>query len=435
MDTQLVIRGGKKLEGEVGVRGSKNSAPKLMIASLLTDSECIIQNIPLFQEIDITKELCELIGSTIAISPNHTLTIKTSEIKTSLVPELSRKNRIPILALGPLLHRNGVAEIPVLGGCPIGHRPINFHIEALNKMGVRVERREHSYYAETDAIHGAEIDFPMPSVGATENVILAAVRASGKTVIRNAAVEPEIINLIDMLTKMGADIICDQESRVITIEGVSRLSGATIKVIPDRSEIVSFATAALATEGNIQIPNIDPDPIRSFLRVVEEVGGKYKVKENGIEFFGEKPYRAVTVTTAPHPGFMTDWQQPFSVLLTQATGESILHETVYEDRLGYMKDLSRMGGNIVISDECLGGEECRFSGKTFNHSARISGPTSLRGTNVVARDLRAGMADIIAGLVAQGETIISGIDHIDRGYEKIDERLKDLGADITRIAI
>lgn len=432
MDAHFVIRGGKKLAGEVQVRGSKNSASKLMIASLLTDELCTLENIPFSQEIDITKELCELIGSKVSVAPDHCATMETREIKTSRVSEFSRKNRIPILALGPLLHRNGIAEIPVLGGCPIGHRPINFHIEALNQMGVRVERREHSYYAETDGIHGANIEFAVPSVGATENVILTAALAEGRTVINNAAVEPEIMNLIEMLMRMGADITCDFEKRNITIEGVPKLRGASIRVMPDRSEIVSFATAALVTEGDLVVRNIESDYMQSFLKAMRQAGGKCEEAGDGLRFFGKKPYRPVFVETAPHPGFMTDWQQPFCVLLTQAEGESIIHETVYEDRLGYTKDLRRMGANIEVSYECLEADSCRFHAHTFNHSARIIGPTALKAAENRVTDIRAGMADIIAALVAEGESVLTNIAHIDRGYEKIDERFRMLGAEIER---
>ncbi len=206
MTDKFLIKGGVPLEGSTIVRGSKNAATKLMIASLLTDAPCVIENIPLSAEIDITRELCEKIGSTVSFEDDHTIRIETPDIRTSRVPELSRKNRIPILALGPLLHRTGIAEVPVLGGCPIGHRPIDFHVAALRDMGVRIERREHSYYAEAAEIRGAHIAFPHPSVGATENVILAATRARGTTQIKNASVEPEILNLIDMLRMMGARI-------------------------------------------------------------------------------------------------------------------------------------------------------------------------------------------------------------------------------------
>lgn len=419
--------------GEIEIRGSKNAASKLMIASLLTNEPCVIENIPFSSEIDITRELCEHIGSEVVISENHTVHMVTPEIKTSVVPELSRKNRIPILAFGPLLHRKGFAEIPVLGGCYLGHRPINFHIEALSRMGVRIERREGSYYGEADHIVGNVIDFPYPSVGATENVLLTAVRASGVTHITNAAMEPEILNLIEMLSAMGADIALDQEARTIRIEGVSTLKGVRVRVIPDRNEIVSFATAALATDGRIYIRGVEHTSLDTFLSALRAIGGSAVVRSDGIEFFGKRPYKPMIIETGPHPGFMTDWQQPFCILLTQADGESILHETVYEDRFAYTKDLKRMGADIEVSDECLGSGLCRFRGATFNHSARVRGQTFLRGAEITMTDLRAGMAHMIAALAADGESLISGIGHVDRGYEKIDERLRTLGADIRRV--
>lgn len=435
MEEKFLIKGGRPLSGKIEIRGSKNAASKLMIATLLTDEPCVIENVPFLSEIDITRELCERIGSNVTISEDHTLCIATPEITTSLVPELSRKNRIPILAFGPLLHRKGFAEIPVLGGCYLGHRPINFHIEALHKMGVRIERREGSYYGEADRIVGNAIDFPYPSVGATENVLLTAVRAIGVTHIGNAAVEPEILNLIEMLNAMGADIALDQEARTIRIEGVSTLKGVRVRVIPDRNEIVSLAIAALATDGHIYIRGVEHTLLDTFLSAVRAIGGEVVVRPDGIEFFGKRPYKPIIIETGPHPGFMTDWQQPFCILLTQADGESIIHETVYEDRFAYTKDLKRMGADIEVSDECLGAGSCRFHGATFNHSVRVRGQTPLHGAEITMTDLRAGMAHIIAALSAQGESLISGIAHVERGYEKIDERLRMLGAEIQRVSV
>lgn len=421
------------MSGRVPVYGAKNAATKMMIASLLTNEACEIRNMPRINDIDITKELCEQIGSEVEIGEDRVCRVQTAEIKTSLVPELSRKNRLPILALGPLLHRKKVAEVPVLGGCPIGHRPVNLHVDALEQMGARIERREFSYYAEAEELHGADIQLAFPSVGATENILIAATLAKGETTIANAAIEPEIINLIQMLQAMGADITVDAEQRIMRIRGVDKLHGASADVMPDRVEIVSFATAALATEGDIFIPAINSSYIERFLEKVTELGGHYEEKDDGIRFWGKKPYKAVRVETQPHPGFLTDWQQPFCVLLTQAAGESIIHETLYEDRFGYTKDLATMGANIEISDDCPAESPCRFQKKGHAHVARITGPTHLVNGRLTVPDLRAGMAHIIAGLISEGETHIFGIDHIERGYERIDERLQILGADIQRI--
>lgn len=434
MAEKFLIKGGRQLRGEMEIRGSKNAASKLMIAALLTDEPCVIENIPFSSEIDITRELCERVGSHVEFYDDHTACLQTPEITTSVVAEMTRRNRVPILAFGPLLHRKGVAEVPVLGGDPIGHRPVNFHIEALNKMGIRIELRGHSYYAQANEIHGSVIELPYPSVGATENVLLTGVLAHGTTHITNAAVEPEIINLIEMLTAMGADIALDQEARTIRIEGVTKLHGVRVRVIPDRNEIVSFVAATLATEGRIFIRNINEDALGSFLSTLTAIGGKADIRPDGIEFWGKKPYQSTIIETAPHPGFMTDWQQPVCVLLTQAEGgESIVHETVYEDRLGYTKDLKRMGADIEVSDECLGALPCRFNGATFNHSIRIRGKTPLHGTEITMTDIRAGMAHMVAALAADGESLISGVEHVDRGYEKIDDRLRLLGADIRRV--
>lgn len=429
---RFIIHGGRRLEGETAVYGSKNAATKMMVASLLTREPCVLENMPLSGETDITRELCERIGSRITGEEGSRWAIHTPEIETSVVPELSRKNRIPILALGPLLHRKGFAEVPVLGGCPIGHRPINFHLEALNRMGVRIERRTHSYYAEADEIHGADLVFPFPSVGATESVLLTGVLAKGKTTIHNAAAEPEIMNLIGMLRAMGADIQADEMRREIHMEGVARLTGVSVRVMPDRNEVVSFAAAALATDGDVFIRDADEGGMEAFLEAVRALGGMYEIRGDGIRFFGHRPYRRVSIQTAPHPGFMTDWQQPFCVLLTQAEGISLIHETVYDDRFGYVKDINRMGADIAVTDECLGGERCRFDGATYNHSARITGSTKLSGAAITVPDLRAGMAHVIASLAADGESVISGIGHIDRGYARLDERLRALGADIVR---
>lgn len=434
MEGKLIIEGGKPLKGSVEVRGSKNAATKMMVASLLTSEECVIQNIPLSGDMDITKELCEHIGSTISIDEkNHSCAIKTKTISNPLVPELSRKNRIPILALGPLLHRKGFAEIPVLGGCPIGHRPVNFHLAAFKKMGASIERKKHSYFAKAKKLEGSDIRLPFPSVGATENILLAGVLAKGKTRIRNAAVEPEIENLIDMLKEMGAIITSNIQKREIFIEGVKKLHGVRVKVMPDRNEAVSFAVAGLATRGEVFVKGIKRDYLEAFLSAVSAVGGRYSVEREGITFEANHPLRGSDITTAPHPGFMTDWQQPFCVLLTQAKGASHIHETVYEDRFAYTKDLARMGAQIRVLPDCKD-SACRFHGRKFLHYARIKGPANLKGADITMKDIRAGMAHLIAALAAKGRSTILGIEHLERGYENIDERLRRLGAQIKRIS-
>ncbi len=428
---RFIIRGGKKLKGEIALSGAKNAASKMLIASLLTDEECVFSNVPEIGEVEITEELCRMIGSEI-VRDGKTLRIKTSEIKNSRVGSLSRKNRIPILALGPLLARVGEAEIPFLGGDKIGARPVDIHLEALRAMGATIEVADERYVATAkNGLHGTKIRLRYPSVGATENIILAAVLAEGRTSIYNAAREPEVKELVKMLQKMGA-IIELGANRAFHIDGVKKLHGVTHAVIPDRNEAVSFACLAVATDGDVFVRGAVQDHMSTFLSTLRRIGGEYEVKDGGIRFWRSGELKATEIETDPHPGFMTDWQQPFAVLLTQANGASIIHETVYDDRFGYTADLNAMGADITVFAKCLGELTCRFNGKGFNHSAVINGPTPLHGANVTVRDLRSGIAHIIAALTATGESVISGIEEIDRGYEAIEKRLRQLGADIVR---
>jgi UDP-N-acetylglucosamine 1-carboxyvinyltransferase len=339
-----------------------------------------------------------------------------------------------------LLARAGEAEVPVLGGDKLGARPVDIHLEALAKLGAQIQITKNSYHAwAKDGLHGAEIELRFPSVGATENAILAAVCAKGRTIIKNAALEPELMDSILMLQKMGAIIeLCPP--RTIMIEGVPKLHGVTHRILPDRNEAISFACLAIATNGKILVRGAIQEHLITFLNTVRRLGADYEVLPDGISFFKPNGLRAISIQTDVHPGFMTDWQQPLCVLLTQATGTSTIHETIYEDRFAYAHDLNEMGAKIRVSTECLAADAngqaiapCRFAGKGFYHAATIEGPTELTNKNLTVRDLRSGMVDIIAALVANGVSEIDGADEIDRGYEKIDERLRDLGADIKRV--
>lgn len=428
----FLIEGGRPLNGEIKLAGAKNAATKMMIASLLTDELCEFENFPEIGDTEITAELCRAIGSEIKIK-NNKAAIHTLKIKQTSALSLTRRNRIPILTLGPLLARAGKAEVPVVGGDKIGARPVDMHLEALKKMGAEIEINKNSYRARApQGLRGVNINFRYPSVGATENIILAAVLADGKTGIHNAAIEPEIISLIEMLQKMGA-IIELGANRAIYIEGVKKLRGVKHEIIPDRNEAVSFACLAAATGGRIKVKNAIQNHLITFLNAFRKSGGEYEVDKDGVTFWKNGDMRAIKIETDTHPGFMTDWQQPFAVLLTQAKGKSVIHETIYEDRFGYAKDLHSLGANIEVSTKCLDGLSCRFSGMNFSHSAIINGPTPLRGSKLTVRDLRSGIAHIIATLAASGKSIIEGVEEIDRGYEKIDERLKKLGAKIERI--
>ena len=432
-DSKFLINGGKPLHGKVKVSGAKNSDTKLLVASLLTDKECIFHNSPnKISDLIVTKDICESIGSDIKFTEN-TLTSVTGQISSSHIrKDLGNKNRIAILLAGPLLLRTGKAEIPVPGGCKIGTRPVNFHIDSLEKLGCHVTVKDDYYILEADSLKGNNINLNYPSVGATENIIIASTLSKGRTILTNAAVEPEIIDLIKFLQKMGA-IIEISTDRKITIEGVDKLHGAEHTVIPDRNQAASFACAGLASKGDIFIENAIQDDLITFLNTVRRVGGKYEVKDNGIRFFYDGDFNSIAIETNVHPGFMTDWQQPFVILMTQAKGISIIHETVYEERFGYVSQLQKMGAEIELYDTCLGGLLCRFASTHYFHSAVVKGPTPLRGAEINVPDLRAGFSYLIAGVIAKGESVVNGAIYIDRGYEDIDKKLKELGADIKRI--
>jgi UDP-N-acetylglucosamine 1-carboxyvinyltransferase len=427
---KFVISGKQPLKGEIKLAGAKNAATKLLIASLLTDEASVLENFPLIGDAEITIGLCEKLGSKV-LRDSNTLSIKTPVIKNAKVGSLTRRNRLPILALGPLLARTGEAEVPFLGGDKIGARPVDIHLEALGQLGAEITVSDGSYKARAPkGLLGAEIKLPFPSVGATENILLASVLAKGKTTIRNAAMEPQIIDLIKFLQKMGA-IIELGAGRVIYVEGVVRLRGARHWVMPDPNEAVSFAVLAIATNGDIFVRDAVQEHLLTFLNTIRRIGADYEVARGGIRFWRANGLRATEIETDTHPGFMTDWQQPLAILLTQAEGVSTIHETIYEDRFGYTKDLNLMGAEIKVTKECPG-TACRFSGR-FPHVAEIKGPTPLRGAKLQVPDLRAGMAHVTAALIAEGESEIEGVEEIDRGYERIDERLRYLGADIKRM--
>lgn len=429
---RFLIQGGQPLGGEIELAGAKNAVTKMMVASLLTPAECVLEDIPLIGDLAITVELCRSLGSEVKIN-GHALSIKTPNIKSTEVIYLSRRNRIPILTLGPLLARTGQAKVPILGGDKLGPRPVNIHLEALKKLGAEVAVGEKYYEARVkNGLRGAPIKFHYPSVGATENTILAAVLAKGRTVIEGAAIEPEIMELIKMLQKMGAIIELGADRRIY-IDGVPALRGVRHRLLPDRNEAVSFACLAIATGGEVLIKNAVQEHLVTFLNTIRRLGADYEVSENGIRFWRPNGLRGISVETDTHPGFMTDWQQPLAILLTQSQGRSTIHETVYEDRFGYIKDLNSMGAAIKVSTECLGELPCRFRGRNFEHSAVIEGPTKLRAAKLKVPDLRAGMAHVAAACIAEGESEIENVEEIDRGYERIDERLKRLGVKIKRI--
>lgn len=432
-NSRFLINGGKPLFGSVKVSGAKNSATKLLVASLLTDEACEFSNSPnKINDLIVTGELCEFLGGKIK-KDRDKLFVKTPKIINDSIPEeYGSLNRIAILFAGPLLHRKGYAKIPIPGGCKIGSRPVNFHIEGLKQLGCNVEIEDCYYVLQTDRLKGCNVRLDYPSVGATENILISATMAKGRTTITNAAVEPEIIDLVKFLQKMGA-IIEISTDRKITIEGVDKLYGTSHYIIPDRNQAASFACAGLASKGDVFVENAVQDDLITFLNTIRRIGGKFEVKEKGIRFYYDGQFKSIALETNVHPGFMTDWQQPFVILLTQANGISIVHETVYEKRFGYVQELNKMGAEIELYNTCLGGLNCRFANSAYYHSAVIKGPTNLYAAEIMIPDLRAGFSYLVAGVIAKGESIVNGAVYIDRGYEDIDAKLRDLGADIVRL--
>ena len=429
------ITGGVPLKGTVELSGAKNAASKFMIASLLTEEPVVILNVPRQHETGIAREILTTLGGQVDWEDAHTARMETRNISSTSARKLSRKNRLSILTLAPLLHRAGEAFVPIVGGDQIGPRPVNFHLEALAKMGAEVESAPDEYRARVKGrLNGALIELPYPSVGATETVLLAGVLAEGRTVIRNASSEPEVQALVMMLQKMGA-IIQMNAGRSIEIIGVEKLHGCTMRTMPDRIEAASYACMALGTRGEIFVKHAEHKHLITFLNTVRKIGGDYDVQEDGIVFRAKNGFHGIELETDVHPGFMTDWQQPFVVLLTQAKGLSVVHETVYEGRFGYTDTLKRMGADIALFSNCLGEIDCRFKGQNYKHSAVINGPSELRAADVETPDIRAGLAFVVAALIAKGTSTLTGIEHLDRGYERLEEKLRGIGAQIERVQL
>ena len=434
-DPYYLITGGTPLHGEVAISGAKNAVTKMVIASLLTTEQCTLRNVPLLGDFDLTLKMCEALGSQVYVQ-DHTLTISTPHItKTTISAEVGGLNRIAVLAIGPLLHRCGEVRVPQPGGDRIGLRPIDFHIQGLRQMGAEIVERDGEYHCTTARrLHGTTIKLPFPSVMATENFLLTASLAKGVTIIENAALEPEIVDLIKLLQKMGAIIEIKVDRRIV-VEGVEQLHGASHTLLSDRNEAVSLAIAAYLTKGDVYLRHAQQDTLLTFLNTLSKMRLRFTIDDEGIRFTSDKKTPpAIALETDVHPGFMTDWQQPFTILLTQADGISVVHETIYEDRFGYTTALQGMGAHIGLYTKCLGEVPCRFREKEYLHSCVVRGPTPLHGTRLLIPDIRAGFSYILAALCAEGVSQVYGIEHIERGYERIDEKLRSLGAQIERVA-
>jgi UDP-N-acetylglucosamine 1-carboxyvinyltransferase len=435
MSDSIRVHGGKPLDGQITVRGAKNFVSKAMVAALLGTTPSTLRNVPHLRDVTVVSGLLDLHGAAVDYNiESGELTIDSSHVKSAdavAIASHAGSSRIPILLCGPLLHRLGEAVIPDLGGCRIGDRPIDFHLEILQKFGAQVqESGDGLHLTAPHGLKGIKHELSYPSVGATEQLLLTAVMAEGITTLQNAAVEPEIKDLIDTLQKMGAIISVDTD-RSITIEGVKELQGFDHTALTDRIEVASWACAALATGGDILVQGAQQRTLASFLNTFRKVGGQFEVNQEGIRFFhpgGE--LKPIALQTDVHPGFMTDWQQPLVVALTQATGLSIVHETVYEQRFGFTDALVAMGAQVQLFRECLGDRACRFGQQNFKHSAVISGPTPLKAADIEVPDLRGGFSHLIAALAAEGTSTVSGIGIIDRGYENFRGKLAALGATV-----
>lgn len=435
MFKEYKIVGGNKLSGTVSVAGSKNVVLKALIAACLTQEKVVIHNVPLITDFNHMAQLVKEIGGMVELH-DHSATVQVPAIKTTkLSLEYGAKIRTSSMFLAPLLARSKKAAIPNPGGCRIGARPINRHIDGLETMGAKIgyAREDGYFYAETNGLKGARVVFEKNTHTGTETIILAAVLAEGITVIENAAEEPEVDDLIQLLIKMGAKI--SRNDRTIRVEGVAKLSGAEFSVMPDRNEVVTYAVASALTGGGILITNAQLEHIRAFINPFQEAGGAYEETQEGVRFYIPQSLKAVDITVMPHPGFMTDWQGVWAVLMTQAEGSSVIHETVYENRFGYVSELQKMGAKIMpFTPDVKNPKDVynfNYSDEKPNKQAiRIDGSTTLHNAVMGMTDLRAGATLVLAALIATGESIISGVEHLERGYESFDTNLKKLGANI-----
>jgi UDP-N-acetylglucosamine 1-carboxyvinyltransferase len=436
---KLIIHGGTPLKGTVKLCGAKNASYKLMIASLLCPHETRLLNFSRIADVDLVKKIIQSLGAKVYSAGERSLFINPKNLTSSTVPQdLGLASRASSMFIAPLLARTKQAIVPLPGGDKIGKRPLNRHFDGLKALGAKIEFKNKSLHASCQQLIGTTYKFPKNSHTGTETLIMAATLAQGKTIIQNAAQEPEVDDLINLLNQMGAQIT-RKPNRVIEIIGVKHLKSVIYQVMPDRNEAVSYAIAAYITQGDIIIENAKPDHLTAFLKKLKSAGGQFEVDGYGIRFFYTQPLKAVNITTQPHPGFMTDWQALWSVLATQSQGTSKIIEAVFTSRFQFAKDLKTMGADITFfNPQPKNPEEFyNFNLKDDNpknqHGMKITGPTPLKGISVKVTDIRAGATLALAGLAAKDKTILTGIEHIDRGYEDFSGRLLQLGAKIKRI--
>lgn len=423
---KIVIRGGRRLTGRIPISGAKNAALALMPCALLSDEPLTLRNLPRLADVDSFGHLLNELGASTLVSGvrgqdfGRVMTMRAESLSSTVAPyDIVRKMRASILVLGPLLARAGEAKVSLPGGCAIGNRPIDLHLKALEALGAEIELAAGyvRVTAPRGGLVGGRIVFPLVSVGATENALMAAVLARGETIIENAAREPEITDLARCLVAMGARIEGIGSER-LQIQGRDRLHGATYAVMPDRIEAGSYACAAAITGGDILLEGAEAEDMAAILSGLEEAGAKVAIEDGGIRVSADGRLRALSVSTAPYPAFPTDMQAQFMAMLTLAEGASVLTETIFENRYMHVPELTRMGADIQVR------------GRT----AVVRGVESLVGAPVMATDLRASMSLVLAGLAAQGETQVNRVYHLDRGYERLEVKLQGVGADIERVS-
>ena len=414
---KLRIIGGRKLEGQIRISGAKNSALPAMAACLLTADEVFLTNIPYVADIRTTRRLLRELGVQVEFENGHAVRAKAEKILSHEAPyDLVKTMRASVLALGPLLARTGKARVSLPGGCAIGARPINLHLKGFEKLGARV-KTEHGYVeAEAERLTGTTIVFDKITVTGTENLMMAAVLAKGQTVLNNSACEPEVTDLAELLVKMGARIT-GAGTPTITIEGVSELHGATHAIIPDRIETGTFLIAGAITEGDLEITACNPGHLAAVIDKLCEAGVLIETGSDSLRVRGSRELIASDVITREYPGFATDMQAQYMALMTQAKGIAVINENIFENRFMHASELMRMGAIIQI----------------VGTKAIVAGKVQLTGANVIASDLRASASLVLAGLVAEGETVVDRIYHLDRGYERIEEKLQSVGAQIERV--
>ncbi|MHA7820768.1 MAG: UDP-N-acetylglucosamine 1-carboxyvinyltransferase [Erythrobacter sp.] len=422
---KLIIRGGNRLSGTIPISGAKNAALTLIPCALLTEEPVTLRNLPRLADIDGFQHLMNQFGVTTAIQGTRpedfgrVMTMEATRITSTVAPyDLVRKMRASILVLGPMLARMGEATVSMPGGCAIGNRPIDLHLKALEAFGAEIELTQGyvKAMAPDGGLPGGEFDFPVVSVGATENAVMAAVLANGTCRLFNAAREPEIVDLCNLLVAMGAQIEGIGTSD-LTIHGVKRLHGATYRVMADRIEAGSYACAAAITGGEVRLEGADAHDMSSTIHALRNIGVEVDEDTKGVTVRTNGPLKPANLTTAPFPGLATDMQAQLMSLLCKAEGTSVLKETIFENRFMHVPELARMGADI----------------STEGRTAIVKGPVDLTGAEVMATDLRASMSLIIAALAAEGETQVRRIYHLDRGYERLEEKLQLVGADIERV--